>query len=100
MSNDPHDPYAAAIAEYVQVYADGSHMWARYHDQRDAFRQGAERVAAAATGLKQGVLSGFLNAQPRPPRSGDRRAEWVDRATEHLMAMWRSGHLGPMTDSP
>jgi hypothetical protein len=94
MSNDPHDPAAAALAEYVQVYADSSHMWARYHDQRDAYREAAERVAAAAAALKLGALSGFLYAQSRPPRSGDRRTQWTDETTERLLAKWRSGKLG------
>jgi hypothetical protein len=103
MSDDPRDryagdPIAAAIAEYVHVYADGSHMWEKYHSERDAGREGAERVAAAAAGLEVGALCGILNAQPRPPRGGDRRAEWVARTTERVLALWRSGGLGPITD--
>ena len=82
------------------MYADSSRMWAKYHSMRDGYREGAERVAAAAAArLDKVCCPASCTARPDPPRAGDCRVEWVAQTTERVLARWRAGHLGPMTDS-
>ena len=65
---DTYDPIAAALEELVKVFADSSHMWEKYHAVRDAVREGAERVAAAAARLDTVCCPASLTRAPTAAR--------------------------------